>query len=205
MFLLFIFSNMFRVFRQLEDVEMFRILQDPNSSIDPTADNQLAIRKYSEKGMVGIVRLLLQHPNVDPSVMNNEAVRKTNNKEILSMLLHHSLVDPSACDNQALYRARMSGRQDLVNLLLRHPKVLATNVQYSPPFRSVWGEILQEEVDMVKVGKQLRKKFPNDWVEIFKSLDVYDKCSVLGTPEFQLSRFLLLIEPLWMLSRPTKS
>ena len=50
------------------------LLLDPR--VDPSAQNNKAIRIASENGHIEVVEILLKDPRVDPSVKNNKAARR---------------------------------------------------------------------------------------------------------------------------------
>ena len=183
--------------------EINEIISSSPDGQDPRADENMAIRRASALGMVGVVRYLLKNTNVDPSACNNEAVRLASNLEVLSLLLHHQHVDPSVENNEALRRAKGRGRKDMMALLLRHPKVQATKVHLSEPYSRIWEQIIRRESEMVDVGIRIQKKFPHTLIEIFKNLDVYAKSAILDTPENQLGRYVQLIDPVW--NQPKRS
>ena len=67
--------------------------------VDPSVDDNFAIRFASENGHTPIVKLLLEDPRADPSVKDNYAIRWASAFEHTStvkMLLKDSRVDPSA-------------------------------------------------------------------------------------------------------------
>ena len=72
-------------------------------SVDPTKDNNMAIRCASYNGHADIVRLLLEDPRVDPSSNDNLIIRYVSSKghvDVVRLLLADPRVDPSAGDNQ---------------------------------------------------------------------------------------------------------
>ena len=84
-------------------------------------------RAYFE-GTEGIeqIKLLLQDPGVDPSVLDNEAIVfacRYTKIEIVKLLLQDPRVDPSAQNNEAIIYASKYGHTELVKLLLQDPRV----------------------------------------------------------------------------------
>jgi Ankyrin repeats (3 copies) len=72
------------------------------------------------------VDLLLQHPSVDPSEKNNEAIRVASAKcylAIVERLLQDPRVDPSTCDNCAIRLASTFGHLAVVDRLLQDHRV----------------------------------------------------------------------------------
>lgn len=60
------------------------------ASIDPSADNNFAIRIASKMGHLRVVELLLRDPRIDPSALDNEAIRRANeagHREVVKRLL----------------------------------------------------------------------------------------------------------------------
>jgi ankyrin repeat protein len=109
-------------FGYLEIVEL--LLND--SRVDPSDDNNQAIRKACCFGHYKIVELLLNDSRVDPSANYNEAIRKAccyGYFEIVKILLNDSRVDPSDDDNQAIRKACCYGDYEIVKLLLNDSRV----------------------------------------------------------------------------------
>ena len=72
-----------------------RLLQDPR--VDPSVDDNIAIRIASEKGHMDVVKRLLQDPRVDPSASRNQAIRfasMSGRAGIVGRLLQDPRVDP---------------------------------------------------------------------------------------------------------------
>jgi len=79
-----------------------------------------------KKGFNDIVSQLLIDPRVDPSALNNEALRSASGNghvEVVDTLLTHDLVDPSDCNNQAIIDAATSGHSEIVRFLMMDPRV----------------------------------------------------------------------------------
>ena len=110
------------------------LLADPR--VDPSTNNNLAIRWASLYGHFEIVSLLLADPlgRVNPGANNNEAIRVAVRSgfgyhEVMLLLLADPRVDPSANDAEVLISAiRLdygfgSRSLELVDLLLKDPRV----------------------------------------------------------------------------------
>ena len=97
-----------------------------NQGIDPSANDNRAIRSASSNGHTDAVKLLLADPRVDPAADNNEAIRAASrhgHAEIVKILLDDPRVDPSANNNDAIRVASENGHTEIVKLLLDDPRV----------------------------------------------------------------------------------
>ena len=103
------------------------MLQHP--IVNPSADNNYAIRYASQQGHVAVVDRLLQDPRVDPSALNNNAIRYASyygHLAVVDRLLQEPWdprVDPSALDNYAIQVASQYGHLAVVERLLQDPRV----------------------------------------------------------------------------------
>ena len=82
--------------------------------IDPTADNNTAIRKAAEHGLDRVVALLLSDPRVNPAAVDNfinptsesddaiQLAAQYGDATIVKLLLADNRVDPAANDNYAI-------------------------------------------------------------------------------------------------------
>ena len=69
-----------------------------NVGIDPTSNNNHAIKRAGEFGYFDIMKLLLSDPRVRPGNMNNYAIRKAaenGHTEIVKLLLADPRVNPA--------------------------------------------------------------------------------------------------------------
>ena len=76
-----------------------------NANFDPSADDNYAIRKASEKGHLNVVNRLLEDDRVDPSARDNYAIRTASGNghlNVVNRLLKDDRVDPSDFDNEAI-------------------------------------------------------------------------------------------------------
>ena len=65
-----------------------------------------AIQLASQIDHSGVVRLLLERPNVNPAAMDNYAIRfasQNGHSDIVRLLLERPDVNPAAMDNEAAY------------------------------------------------------------------------------------------------------
>ena len=100
------------------------LLQDPR--VDPSADNNYAIRFASGICHVDVIKLLLQDPRVDPRAYNNYAIRYASaagKVEIVKLLLQDKRIDPSNDDNYLIRLASLRRRVEVVKLLLQDNRV----------------------------------------------------------------------------------
>jgi ankyrin repeat protein len=100
------------------------LLKDPR--IDPSVDNNFAIRHAAKRGHSQTVKILLQDSRVDPSADNNYAIQYSSwygHEEVVEMLLKDRRVDPSVDHNDALLRASDSGYKEIVEMLLKDRRV----------------------------------------------------------------------------------
>jgi hypothetical protein len=91
--------------------------------VDPSADDNQALRLAAENGHLEIVKLLLSDARVDPSTPNNLALVYASERghlEIVKLLLKDDRVDPSAQNNTALFLASEKGHLEIVKLLESH-------------------------------------------------------------------------------------
>jgi len=102
------------------------LLHDP--TIDPSANNNDAIKVASRVGHTNVVKVLLADPRVDPSADSNEAIygaSRNGNIEIVKLLLADHRVDSTADNNWLLYWASIHGYLGVVQLLLKRRDVVA--------------------------------------------------------------------------------
>jgi hypothetical protein len=97
-----------------------------HTRVDPTTDNNYYIRYASEKGLEGVVKVLLKVNNVNPAVAQNSALRAacvTGNVEVVKALLADPRVNPADFTNHAIQVASLSGHVEIVRALLEDPRV----------------------------------------------------------------------------------
>ena len=90
-----------------------------------TGDVNKLFMNSAKKGHVGVVKLLLKDPRVDPGADNNYAIKwasRNGHVEIVKLLLKDPRVDPSVDDNYAIKWAADNGHVELVELLLNDPR-----------------------------------------------------------------------------------
>lgn len=87
--------------------------------VDPSADNDYAIRYASRNGYTGVVRLLLSNEKVDPSVNSNEAMllaSENEHLEIVQILLSEPRVDSSIPVISFLKRSKFQSIVEILRL-----------------------------------------------------------------------------------------
>ncbi|KAJ3026155.1 UNVERIFIED_CONTAM: hypothetical protein HDU68_006111 [Siphonaria sp. JEL0065] len=110
-----------------------------DSRVDPSDDDNAAIRDACAMGSLDLAKTLLLDNRVDPSARNNEAIQANwrfheNNSavgmeeeaQIVQLLLKDSRVDPTANDSAALRNATARQNIESVKLLLADGRVDAT-------------------------------------------------------------------------------
>ncbi len=73
-----------------------------------------------------VIKVLIADQRVDPSDLNNLAIRWTSEKghlEVAKLLLADPRVDPSAMNNEAILKASQKGHVEVVMLLLGSDKI----------------------------------------------------------------------------------
>ena len=101
--------------------------------IDPSIQNNYAIRYAAENGYPDVVELLLKDSRVDPSAHYNWAIRwaaLNGHKDVVELLLRINTVDPFAEDNWAIKWAAEYGHKDIVEVLEQHQYKI-DNVRYN--------------------------------------------------------------------------
>jgi len=102
----------------LKKASTWRTLLD--CGVDPTADDNYAIRVASERGHVEVLKILLSDKRVDPTAGDNRAIlwaSENGHVEVVKILLSDKRVDPTAGDNRAILWASENGHVEVVKLL----------------------------------------------------------------------------------------
>jgi len=122
------FTDLFKVFINAiknDNAVVVKKMID-NGIVDPSADDNYAIRYASYTGYLGVVKVLLRDSRVDPSANDNYAIQYASEygyTEVVKVLLQDSRVDPSADDNYAIQYASANGHLEIVKLLLQDKRV----------------------------------------------------------------------------------
>jgi len=107
----------------IELVQLFLKLTD----IDPSADDNYAIRIASENGQTDVVKVLLADSRLspdNPSADDNYAIciaSSNGHTDVVKVLLADPRVDPSADDNYAIRIASENGHTDVVKGTISRP------------------------------------------------------------------------------------
>ena len=117
-----------------------------------------------EKGLYGVVKLLVKDYRVNVAISDNYPIRtasKNGHLAIVSLLLKDKRVDPTACHNYALRVAIEQGNLDMVKLLLTHPSVDPTKPYKSPDSPLTLAEMFDHThiVDFLKGEIDKRSNF----------------------------------------------
>jgi ankyrin repeat protein len=110
------------------------LLNHPDIDLNCTTNGWNGLTSACYQGHIEIVHILLSDMRIDPSVMNNMAIRnacKGGHYEIVRVLLKDKRVDPSDCSNDALLNAIYSGYPTVVDLLLDDSRVSLTEQAFS--------------------------------------------------------------------------
>ena len=106
-------------------LEIVKILiQDKR--VDPSTNDNWAIRSASLNGYLEIVKILMQDKRVDPSARDNCAIRyasRNGHSEIVKILMQDKRVDPSADDNYAIMWASQCNHPETVKILMQDKRV----------------------------------------------------------------------------------
>ena len=116
------FKTFKSVLEHVELVQLFLKLTD----IDPSANDNYAIRKASENGHAEVVKALLADPRVNPSAEDNSAIcmaSEEGHTDVVKVLLADSRVNPSADKNYAIRLASANGHTEVVKLLFVDERV----------------------------------------------------------------------------------
>jgi hypothetical protein len=91
--------------------------------LDPSADNQSALRLACQYAQPEVVKLLLADKRVDPSVDDLRIACQYGSVEVVKLLLADPRVDPSASEQDAIYQACHNNHPEVVKLLLADQRV----------------------------------------------------------------------------------
>jgi hypothetical protein len=112
-----------------------RLLDDDR--VDPSADDNCAVRWAATSGHLAVVMRLLQDVRVDPSASNNFAIwvaAACGHLAVVDRLLQDVRVDPSADNNYAVRLAAQNGHLAVVDRLLEDDRVdAAVAIHHSRP------------------------------------------------------------------------
>lgn len=92
--------------------------------VDPSVENNLALRKAVENGHFYVTKLLLGDPRVDTSVINLKVIQKAvehKHREVIDLLVKDPRIDPYLGLKAFEFAMRLNDH-DLATLLLRNPR-----------------------------------------------------------------------------------
>lgn len=101
--------------------------------IDPTANDNAAIRCAAQLGHTEIVSILLADLRVNPASRHNFPIRwasENGHAEVVKLLLANKRVNPADCENYALRKASKKGHTQIVRLLLKDDRVDPTEKNF---------------------------------------------------------------------------
>jgi len=122
-----------------------------NKNVDPTLDNNYAIRTACERNNDAVVKLLLKYPNINPAANGNEAIQtatRYGHTKIVKLLLDSKLVDASVDNNWSLRTAHAFKYTNIMKLLLNEKSVLQRLSVKSILTRKIVN-ILKEKYDFI--------------------------------------------------------
>ena len=102
--------------------------------VDPTAQNNSAIRFASQRGHIKTVKLLLRDKRVSPSSGNNHAFYLASHRghnKIVKFLLQDKRTDLTLHDNIAIIWESLHGLTETVKILLAFPYVDPSDQNYA--------------------------------------------------------------------------
>jgi ankyrin repeat protein len=117
-------SSLIGVFAMVGDTRHVLELLE-SGQLDPSFDNNFAIRFASQNGHTDIVKALLKHPKVDPAACSNHSIQRAahgGHLDIVRLLSHHPRINRFAL-NDALQQAASCGNKEIVEYLLQLPEV----------------------------------------------------------------------------------
>jgi ankyrin repeat protein len=117
-------SSLIGVFAMVGDTRHVLELLE-NRDLDPSFDNNFAIRFASQNGHTAIVEALLRHPKVDPAACSNHSIQRAahgGHLTVVQLLSQHPRINRFAL-NDALQQAASCGNKKIVEYLLQLPQV----------------------------------------------------------------------------------
>jgi hypothetical protein len=97
--------------------------------VDPSDDDNWAIRYCSFHNFIEIAKVLLRDKRVDPSATENWSIKWAaikNHIEITTLLLRDKRVNPCLNNNLIIKTILKYGHVQIAKMLLNHPKVIST-------------------------------------------------------------------------------
>jgi hypothetical protein len=141
--------------------EVAYLLQCPG--VDPTADNNDAIRRAAEFGHLAVVERLLQCPGVDPTAVEDYAIRwaaEFGHLAVVERLLQCEGVDPTVHYNVPICEAAWNGHLVVVERLLRDRRVVKLAYRGQRPHEEIYERAFAHMRDL-----QLRRAIMKRYLE----------------------------------------
>eukprot|EP01102_Stenamoeba_stenopodia_P015851 TRINITY_DN5474_c0_g1_i3.p1 TRINITY_DN5474_c0_g1~~TRINITY_DN5474_c0_g1_i3.p1 ORF type:complete len:168 (+),score=35.47 TRINITY_DN5474_c0_g1_i3:449-952(+) len=91
-----------------------------DQAVDPTVNDNEALRNACTNGITEVVKVLLADPRVDPSYPRNVCLRRAaanGHAEIVSLLIEDPRVDPTSNNNEAFECSKANGYPEVVRIL----------------------------------------------------------------------------------------
>jgi hypothetical protein len=103
-----------------------RFLKLAVSIIDPSIDDNFALRCAARQGFLEVIQRLLQDPRVDPSADDNHAIIVASmhgHVAVVERLLQDPRVNAGAFSNMAIRMATQRGHLEVIKVLLKNERV----------------------------------------------------------------------------------
>jgi ankyrin repeat protein len=141
--------------------------------IDPSHQNQAALRAAVRLGHTQVVELLLNDPRVDPSAENQDAIITACQhgwQQIVELLLSHPRVDPSVAEQTPLRLAAHRGHEGIVKRLLLDSRV---DPSVQNQYALFWAQHGRHDsvVKLLLTDPRVVNRFQGEWFSLDKFLD----------------------------------
>ena len=126
------------------------------------------------------VKLLLNHPKVNPSDKDNWAIRYASiegHYDIIKLLLNNNRVNPAAINNWAIRYASIEGHYDIVKLLLNDHRVNPADLNNLAIIYSSMGGHYHI-VNLLWQNKRVKNSLKKDNKELYNQLIKKDKVEI---------------------------
>jgi ankyrin repeat protein len=154
-----------------------------NDGIDPSADNNYAIRKASEHGRLEVVKELLKDKRVDPAANINYAIENASNNghlEVVKELLKDNRVDPSVRNNYAIVSASEYGHLEVVKELLKDKRVdpsAHNNWAIQSASKNGYLEVVKELLQDPRVDPSVNDNDATKWASLYGHSEIVNVLS----------------------------
>lgn len=122
------------------DVSLVHHILTYEKTIDPSDNDNAAIRCAAQLGYTEIVILLLADSRVNPAAKQNSSIRWASfygHLEVVQLLLFDQRINPADRENCALRMASQKGHRRIVSLLLKDVRVDPTAHNYDAIFHAI--------------------------------------------------------------------